>query len=69
MIPAVDDAIKALELETDKLQKEEERLMESLNHTIGSLSDLRYGRLQNAGLTEEVLESLEAFRETCQRKI
>lgn len=51
-----------------RLAEEETRLRASVGQNIGSLSDLRYGRLGNNRLPEEVLESLSHLQETCNQK-
>lgn len=50
------------------LEKEEAELMQSLKQTVGSMSDLRYGRLSNGQLTEQVLDGLQNVQETCQAR-
>jgi centromere-localized protein 2 len=68
LVPALDSAANALEAEIARLETEEEALLEQVQATVSSLSDLRYGKPENPKLGEEVLESLEAFRATCIQK-
>lgn len=40
------------------MEREAEELLESVNWTVGGLSDLRYGRFGNAVVGEEVVGAL-----------
>lgn len=40
--------------------------MRSIQQTVGSMSDLRYGRLSNGQLRKQVLEGLQTVQETCE---
>jgi len=57
-----------VEAELQRLEAEEAQLLESAKQTVGNLSDLRYGRLSNSKLREQVLEGLQNVQETCERK-
>ena len=57
-----------MEAELQRLEAEEAQLLESAKQTVGNLSDLRYGRLSNSKLREQVLEGLQNVQETCERK-
>jgi len=59
VLPELDIAVKDLEDEISRLDAEAESLLEAMQSTVGSLSDLRYGRLANHQLREQVLEGLE----------
>lgn len=67
-MPELEKAVNELEGEMKRLAEEETRLRASVGQNIGSLSDLRYGRLGNNRLPEEVLESLSHLQETCNQK-
>jgi centromere-localized protein 2 len=60
--------IDDLEAEVKSLEEEEAQLRQSLSQTVGSMSDLRYGRLANSQLPDQVLESLADLQETCKRR-
>ena len=62
----LDGATGALELEIEKLQQEEAALLESIQQTIGGLSDLRYGKFANAQLRDEVMDGLTTLQQACE---
>ena len=68
IIPELDGAAGALEMEIEQLRQEEETLLESVRQTVGGLSDLRYGKFANAKVSDEVKDGLETLRETCDSK-
>ncbi|KAL1864741.1 hypothetical protein Daus18300_007543 [Diaporthe australafricana] len=68
IIPELDSSAEELDASIQALEKEEAELMQSLKQTVGSMSDLRYGRLSNGQLTEQVLEGLQNVQETCQTR-
>jgi len=68
IVPALEGAVRALETEIASLEDEEKQLTDHVQATVSSLSDLRYGKPENAKLGEEVLEALEAFRAACKDK-
>ena len=68
IIPELEGAIHQLESELQLQGDEEAALLASLQQTVGSMSDLRYGRLANGKLPEEVLEGLANLHETCKGK-
>ncbi|KAK3684227.1 Cnl2/NKP2 family protein-domain-containing protein [Podospora appendiculata] len=65
IIPDLEGAISELESELQRLADEEAALLASIQQTVGSMSDLRYGRLANHQLREQVLEGLANLQETC----
>ncbi|KAM0325306.1 hypothetical protein ACHAQA_007291 [Verticillium albo-atrum] len=67
-IPELDSAVADLEAEIQRLEAEEAALTESIQQTVGSLSDLRYGRLSNAQLPDEVIQGLKSLQEQCDAK-
>lgn len=64
----MDTAIADLEAEIQKLEAQEETLLESLKQTVGSMSDLRYGRLSNPKLGDDVIQSLKSVQDACEGK-
>lgn len=56
-----------IEQELQKLEEEEASLLESVKQTVGSMSDLRYGRLSNPKLRDDILDGLTDFQESCKR--
>ena len=65
IIPELESAITELEAELQLLGEEEAALQSSIQHTVGSMSDLRYGRLANAQLRDQVLDGLANLQATC----
>jgi centromere-localized protein 2 len=63
----VDGAVKALDAEIERLKSEEAELLESTKQIIGGLSDLRYGKFANTQIKDEVLDSLTALQDVCNR--
>lgn len=68
IIPDLDGAAGALEVEIEKLKEEESRLLESVKQTIGGLSDLRYGKFANGQIKDEVLDGLTTLQDTCDNR-
>lgn len=68
IIPEMDSAVEHLEAEVQQLEAEEEALRESIQQTVGGLSDLRYGRLSNQRLPDEVIQGLKTLQEQCDTK-
>lgn len=65
IIPELEGAINQLQSELQLLGEEEASLLASIEKTVDSMSDLRYGRLANGQLREDVLEGLTNLQETC----
>ncbi|ESZ92871.1 hypothetical protein SBOR_6734 [Sclerotinia borealis F-4128] len=59
ILPSLASAIEDLDDEIQRLDIETQELVVEMQNTVGGLSDLRYGRLANAGLSMQVLEGLE----------
>lgn len=57
-----------LEGELQRLEAEEATLMASVQQTVGGMSDLRYGRLANTNLPEQVLDGLADLEQTCKSR-
>jgi centromere-localized protein 2 len=68
VIPELEGAVGALEAEIKRLEEEETALQESIQQTIGGLSDLRYGKLANSQLRDEIVDGLKSLQETCESK-
>ncbi|KAL5593990.1 hypothetical protein BROUX41_001043 [Berkeleyomyces rouxiae] len=68
IIPALDAAVEAVEAELRNLKAEEEALLDAVRQIVGSLSDLRYGRLANADLRDEIVDGLKAVEAVCEGK-
>lgn len=58
ILPELERAIEDLEDEIRKDEEETEALLEEMNAIVGGLSDLRYGRLADGELREQVLDGL-----------
>jgi centromere-localized protein 2 len=65
IIPELDSSVEELDAAIQSLEKEEAELLQSIKQTVGSMSDLRYGRLSNGQLRKQVLEGLQIVQETC----
>lgn len=68
IIPELDSSAEELNAAIESLEKEEAELLQSIKQTVGSMSDLRYGRLSNGQLRKQVLEGLQIVQETCGTK-
>lgn len=68
IIPELDSSAEELNAAIESLEKEEAELLQSIKQTVGSMSDLRYGRLSNGQLRKQVLEGLQIVQETCKTK-
>jgi centromere-localized protein 2 len=60
--------VQDLEEEVKQLEQEEAALLASVQQTVGGMSDLRYGRLANPELRDEVIEGLQAVQRACDEK-
>ncbi|RBR03954.1 uncharacterized protein FIESC28_11655 [Fusarium coffeatum] len=67
-IPELEGAVGALEAEIEKLQEEEAALLESVQQTVGALSDLRYGKFSNGQISDEVIDGLKHVEAACENK-
>ncbi|KAK1966513.1 Cnl2/NKP2 family protein [Colletotrichum sublineola] len=68
IVPEMDMAIADLEAEIQKLEAQEATLLDSIKQTVGTMSDLRYGRLSNPKLKEDVIQGLKSVQEACDGK-
>jgi centromere-localized protein 2 len=64
----MEGAIGGIEAELQLLEEEEASLLASVKQTLGAMSDLRYGRLANSQLPEQVLDGLGNLQEICRTK-
>ena len=65
VLPEMEAAVEDVEDEIRRLEEEADSLLEQMQGTVGGLSDLRYGRLANGQLREEVLEGLSRLESSC----
>jgi len=68
ILPELESAAEDLEAELQLLEAEEAQLLQSVQQTVGNLSDLRYGRLSNPQLRDQVIQGLHSVQETCKKK-
>ncbi|KAI1858889.1 uncharacterized protein JN550_012348 [Neoarthrinium moseri] len=68
ILPEMETANNDLEQEIRRLEEEEAALLESVQQTVGNMSDLRYGRLANPKLANEVVDGLKDVEAICKRK-
>ncbi|KAL2117223.1 hypothetical protein VTJ04DRAFT_9391 [Mycothermus thermophilus] len=54
ILPEMESAVSELEAELQLLQEEEASLLASIQQAVGAMSDLRYGRLANSELPEQM---------------
>ena len=65
IIPELDGAVADLESEIKTLEEEEKNITASLKKTVGTMSDLRYGELDNKDLPQDALDALNALVARC----
>lgn len=68
ILPELEQAAEEVEVEVRTLEEELETLLAGMKGTVGELSDLRYGRLANGQLREQVLEGLARLEESCENR-
>ncbi|KAL2071477.1 hypothetical protein VTL71DRAFT_12712 [Oculimacula yallundae] len=68
ILPELASAIEEVEDEIRRLDEEAESLLAEMQSTVGGLSDLRYGRLANSQLREQVLDGLQRLESSCDKK-
>ncbi len=68
ILPELESAVEDVEDEIRRMDEEAETLLEAMRNTVGGLSDLRYGRLANGQLREQVLDGLERLEKSCEKK-
>ncbi|KAG4440893.1 hypothetical protein IFR05_003643 [Cadophora sp. M221] len=68
ILPELESAVEEVEDEIRRLDEEAESLLAEMRSTVGGLSDLRYGRLANGQLREQVLDGLERLESSCDKR-
>lgn len=68
ILPELESAVQDLKAEVQRLEAEESHLFQNAKQTVGNLSDLRYGRLANGKLRDQIMEGLQNVQETSERK-
>lgn len=68
LIPEMDSAVASIEADIQTLEAEEAALRDAIQQTVGGLSDLRYGRLSNQRLPDEVIQGLKTLQAQCDTK-
>ncbi|KAF4453085.1 hypothetical protein F53441_4172 [Fusarium austroafricanum] len=68
VILELEGAVGALEAEIEHLKDEEAAVLESVQQTIGALSDLRYGKFANGQISEEIIDGLKNVETACENK-
>jgi centromere-localized protein 2 len=68
IVPDMEGAVNELEAELQLLDEEEATLLASVQQSVGAMSDLRYGRLANGQLPEQVLDGLANLEAMCRAK-
>lgn len=68
ILPELDLAVEDLTDENRILDEEEKLLLDELRNLTGVLGDLRYGKLENAHLRDQVLEVCTRLDEACDGK-
>lgn len=64
----MESAVEDVEDEIRRMDEDAETMLEEMRAIVGGLSDLRYGRLANGQLREQVLEGLERLEKSCEKK-
>jgi centromere-localized protein 2 len=64
-LPDLESAAIQVEEEARRLEEEADLLLESIQGTVGALSDIRYGRLANGKLPEQVSSVLTRLETSC----
>ncbi|KAG9232185.1 Cnl2/NKP2 family protein-domain-containing protein [Amylocarpus encephaloides] len=65
ILPELELAASQVEEEIRRLEDEAETLLGEIHATVGGLSDIRYGRLANSNLPEQVVDGLERLEASC----
>ena len=65
ILPEMERAASEIEDEIRRLEEEADSLLEGVQGTVGGLSDIRYGRLSNTKLPEQVLDGLNRLESSC----
>lgn len=65
--PDLESAERDLEAEIKRLEEESQEVLEEIQAVVGSMSDLRYGKLAKPDLREDVLEALKVLHASCDK--
>jgi centromere-localized protein 2 len=68
IVAEMESAANDIEAEIEQLRAQESELLLSVQQVVGNMSDLRYGRLANSNLGEQVQEGLASLQENCKGK-
>ncbi|KAK0108937.1 hypothetical protein ONS96_002774 [Cadophora gregata f. sp. sojae] len=68
ILPELESAVEEVEDEIRRLDEEAEALLAEMQSNVGGLSDLRYGRLANGQLREQVIGGLERLESSCDKR-
>ncbi|CZS99361.1 uncharacterized protein RAG0_07708 [Rhynchosporium agropyri] len=68
ILPELESAVEEIEDEIRRLDEESEAILAQMQRTVGGLSDLRYGRMANGHLREQVLEGLQRLEDSCDNR-
>jgi centromere-localized protein 2 len=68
ILPDLEKAADDIEAEVQGLESEAEGLLAEIEATVSGLSDLRYGKLANGNLRNEVLQGLDGLDRECEKK-
>ncbi|KAB8072891.1 Cnl2/NKP2 family protein-domain-containing protein [Aspergillus leporis] len=74
LLSAMEVACASIEHETAGVDKDATNLLSELNHTVGNMSDLRYGKMQGPvgtsgeDMVNETIKGLEYLEDACYRK-
>ena len=67
-MPELEGASVAIQAEIQRLREEEAAITESIKQTVDRLGDLRYGKMADPSLKDDVLDGLSSLQETCESK-
>jgi len=68
ILPELESTVTDIKEEIQRLEEEADTLLEEIRGTVGGLSDLRYGRLANRQLQDQVLEGLSRLESACNKR-
>lgn len=67
ILPDLESAEQDMEAEIQRLDEESQEVFQEIEAVVGSMSDLRYGKLAKSDLGDAVLEGLKVLRASCDR--
>ncbi|EPE35255.1 hypothetical protein GLAREA_10952 [Glarea lozoyensis ATCC 20868] len=65
ILPDLESATIQLEEDVRRLEEEANAVLDGIHGMIGGLSDIRYGRLANTALPEQVIDDLTVLQSSC----